>query len=151
MTEADIFLPTIHFFKQLNYNLEWHHGHIEQHQEDRQKLTTQEAANIMVDELAGRAWEEDFEAIQHHQIAPHYHHSTSIQTILPDGSVSGNLARTIPEAITTIRCKPILQDTLRMTMEQMVLIDEEITASNTRKFSISSIARAHFSKQFTQQ
>ena len=66
----------------------------------------QEAANVAVDELAGQAWEEDFEAIQHHQIAPHYRHSMAIQTILPDGSVAGNLARSIPEAITTIRGKP---------------------------------------------
>ena len=36
-------------------------------------------------------------------------------------------------------------------MEQMVLINEEITASNARKFGTSSIARAHFSKQYTQQ
>ena len=28
MTEADIILPTIHFSKQLSYNLEWHRGHI---------------------------------------------------------------------------------------------------------------------------
>ena len=106
---------------------------------------------VAVDELAGRVWEEDFKAIQHHQITPHYRHSTAIQTILPDGSVSDNLARTIPEAITTIRGKPKLQDTLRMTTEQMVLIDEEITASNARKFGKSSIARAHFSKKYTQQ
>ena len=33
----------------------------------------------------------------------------------------------------------------------MVLIDEEITASNARKFGKSSIARAHFSKKYTQQ
>ena len=29
MMEADIILPMIHFSKQLNYNLEWHRGHIE--------------------------------------------------------------------------------------------------------------------------
>ena len=78
MTEADIILPTIHFSEQ---------------------------ANVAVDKVAGRAWEEDFEAIHHHQIAPHYRHSTAIQTILPDGSVLGNLTRTIPEAITTLRGK----------------------------------------------
>ena len=111
----------------------------------------QEAVNVAVDELAGRACEEDFEAIHHHQISPHYCHSTVIQTTIPDGSVSGNLAQTIPEAMTTLRGKPKLQDTLRMTTEQMVLIDEEITASNERKFGMSSIARAHFSKQYTQQ
>ena len=33
----------------------------------------------------------------------------------------------------------------------MVLIDEEITESNARKFGTSSIARAHFSKQYTKQ
>ena len=116
-----------------------------------QQWTTQEAANVAVDELAGRAWEEDFDAIHHHQTAPHYRHSTAIQTILPDGLVSGNLAQTIPEAITTIRGKPKLQDTLRMTTEQMVLIDEEITVSNVRKFGKSSIARVQLSKQYAQQ
>ena len=151
MTEADIILPTIHFSKQLNYNLEWHHGHVERHQEDKQQWTTQEAANVVVEELAGQAWEEDFEAIHHHQIAPHYRHSTAIQTILPDGSISGNLARTIPEEITTLRGKPKLQETLKMTMEQMELIDEEITSSNARNFGTSLIARAHYSKQYTQQ
>ena len=94
---------------------------------------------------------ENFGAIRHHQIAPHYRHSMVIQTILPDGSVSSNLAQTISEAITTIRGKPKLQDTLSMTTEQMVLIDEEITGSNARKFGTSSIARVHFSKQYTQQ
>ena len=38
-----------------------------------------------------------------------------------------------------------------MTTEQMELIDEEITVSNARKFGKSSITRAHFSKQYTQQ
>ena len=38
-----------------------------------------------------------------------------------------------------------------MTTEQMELIDEEITASNARKFGTSSVARAYFSKQYTQQ
>ena len=111
----------------------------------------QEAVNVAVDELAGRACEEDFEAIHHHQISPHYCHSTVIQTTLPDGSVSGNLAQTIPEAMTTLRGKPKLQDTLRMTTEQMVLIDEEITVSNVRKFGKSSIARVQLSKQYAQQ
>ena len=57
----------------------------------------------------------------------------------------------IPEVITTLRGKPKLQGMLKMTTEQMELIDEEITASNARKFGKSSIARAHFSKQYTQQ
>ena len=35
--EVDIILPTIHFSKQLNYNLECHHGHVERWQEDRQQ------------------------------------------------------------------------------------------------------------------
>ena len=38
-----------------------------------------------------------------------------------------------------------------MDTEQMELIDEEITASNARKFGESSIARVHFSKKYTQQ
>ena len=38
-----------------------------------------------------------------------------------------------------------------MDTDQMELIDEEITASNARKFGKSSITRAHFSKQYTQQ
>ena len=105
----------------------------------------------MVDELARQAWEEDFKAIHHHQIAPHYRHYTAIQTILPDGSISGNLAHTIPETITTLQGKPKLQDTLKIATEQMELIDEEIMKSNARKFSKSSIARAPLSKQYTQQ
>ena len=83
--------------------------------------------------------------------SPHYRHSMAVQTILPDGSISGNLARNIPEVITTLRGKPKLQQTLNMDMEQMELIDEEITASNARKFGKSSNAKAHFSKQYTQQ
>ena len=31
----------------------------------------------------------------------------------------------------------------------MAMLDEEITASNARKFGTSSSARAHFSKQYT--
>ena len=89
--------------------------------------------------------------LQSNTTPPNRPNSTAIQTILPNGSVSGNSAWNIPEAITTIRGKPKLQDTLRMTTEQMVLIDEEITASNARKFGKSSIARAHFSKKYTQQ
>ena len=126
MTEADIILPTIHFSKKLNYNLEWHSGNIEQRQEDRQQWTMQEAANVAMEELAEPAWEEDFEAIHHNKIAPHCRDSTAIQMILPNGSVSSNLDRTIPEAITTIQGKPKLQETLKMTTEQMVIIDEEI-------------------------
>ena len=102
MTEADIILPTIHFSKQLNYNLEWHRRHVERGHEDRQQWTTQEAANVAVGELAGQAWEGDFETIHHHQIASHYCRYTTIQTILPDGSISANLVRTIPEVITTL-------------------------------------------------
>lgn len=53
MTEAVIILPTIHVSKQLSYNLEWHRGHIDRRQEDRQKWTTQEAANVAIDEYSG--------------------------------------------------------------------------------------------------
>ena len=67
---------------------------------DRQQWTTQEAVNVAVDELAGRAREEEFIEIQHHQIAPHYRHSTTVKTILPEGSISGNLAHNAPEVIT---------------------------------------------------
>ena len=38
-----------------------------------------------------------------------------------------------------------------MAPDRMELIDEEITLSNARKFGKSSIARANFSKQYTQQ
>ena len=151
MTEADIILPTIPFSKQLNYNLEWHRRHIERQKEDRQQWTAQQAANIAVDELAGQAWEEEFVEIQHHQIAPHYRHSKVVQTILSDGSILGNLVHTIPEAITTLRGKPKLQEMLQMNTERMELIDKEITASNARKFVRSSIAGPLFSKQYTQQ
>ena len=53
MTEADIILPTIHFSKHLNYNLEWHCGHVERRKEDQHQWTTQEAANVAVDKLGG--------------------------------------------------------------------------------------------------
>ena len=109
MKEADIILRTIHFSKHLIYNIEWYCGHVERQKEDRQQWTTQEAANVVVEELAGRAWEEAFAEIQHHQIAPHYHHSTAVQMIPPDGSIWGNLARTITEVITTLRGKPKLR------------------------------------------
>ena len=102
MTEADIILPTIHFSKYLNYNIEWHRGHVERQKEDQQQWMTQEAANVAVDALVGRAWEEEFNAIQHHQVAPHYRHSAAVQTILPDRSISGNLVRTLPDVITTL-------------------------------------------------
>ena len=62
-----------------------------------------------------------------------YCHSTTVQTILSDGSILGNLACTIPEAITTLRGKAKLQKTQKMEMERMILIDKEITASNARK------------------
>ena len=65
-----------------NSNLEWHRGHAERQKEDRQQWTTQEAANVAVGELAGRAWEEEFNAMQPHRIAPHYRHPTVIQMIL---------------------------------------------------------------------
>ena len=107
-------------------------------------------SNVAVDELTRRAWEEEFNAIQPHQIAPHYRHSTAVQTILPEGSISGNLVCTIPEVITTLRGKPKLQEMLQMSTKQMKLIDEEISASNARKFGKSSIARAHFSNQYNQ-
>ena len=151
ITEADIILPTIQFSKQRNYNLKWHRRHVERRKEDQQQWTTQEAANAAVDELAGRAWDEEFVEIQHHQIAPHYRHSKVVQTILSDGSILGNLVHTIPEAITTLRGKPKLQEMLQMNTERMELIDKEITASNARKFVRSSIAGPLFSKQYTQQ
>ena len=55
MTDADIILPMIHSSKQLEYNLEWHRGHIERRKVDRQQWTTQEVANVAVDELTWRA------------------------------------------------------------------------------------------------
>ena len=151
MTEADIILPMIHFSKSLKYNLEWHHRHIERQKEDMQQWTTQELANVAVNKLAGRAWDREFAAIQPQQIASHYHNSTALQTVLPDGSISGNLARTIPEVITMLRAKAQLQETLKMEKKWMILIGEEIMASNARKFGTSSMARVHFSKQYTQQ
>ena len=101
-----------------------------------------------MDELAGRAWEEDFVEIRHHQVAPHYRHSMAVQTILPDRSRLGNLVRNIPEVITTLRGKPKLQAMLQMTTEQMELIDKEITASNARKFG-KSISQGHIFRNST--
>ena len=60
ITEEDIILPTWHFSKQLEYNLEWYHGPIEKCKDDRQQWTTQEAVDVAVDELAGQAWEEEY-------------------------------------------------------------------------------------------
>ena len=71
--------------------------------------------------------------------------------IVPGGSISNNLANTIPEVITTLRGKLKLQERLQMITEIMELINEEITASNARKFGMSSIARKYVSKQYTQQ
>ena len=55
------------------------------------------------------------------------------------------------KGITTIRGKAQLQHTLKIVNDHMTLIDEEITASNARKFGKNFIARVHFSKQYTQQ
>ena len=71
---------------------------------------------------------------------PHYCHSTKIQTILPDRSISGNYTRgnnNTPRGM------------LNMVTERMELIDKEIMAINARKFGKSSIARTHFSKHYT--
>ena len=92
--------------------------------------------------IAGQIWEEKVDAIQPHQITPHYCHSIVVQTIPTDGSILGNLAHTILEVITTLRGKPKLQETLQMTTEQMELIDKEMTTSNVRRFGKSSVARA---------
>ena len=107
-----------------------------------------ELANAVVDELARQAWDREFTTIQPRTIINR--HSMVVQTILSDGSIPGNLACTIPEAITTLRGKAILQERLNMETEQMILINEEIMVSNARKFGESSILRAHFSKQYTQ-
>ena len=107
----------------------------------RQKqYTTQEVANDKVDKLAGRAWKEEFDGV-----VSHYCHSTLLQTMLPDESISGNLARKILEEITTFRGKQQMRRTLQLTKERMAMIDEEITASNARKIGKSSRARAQFS------
>ena len=108
-------------------------------------------ANYEVGNLAGRARKEEFDIIQPEPVDPHCRYSTALQTILPDGSISGNLARKIPDAITTIRGKQQMKRTLNMIEERMAMIDEEITASNARKFGTSSSARAHISKQYTHQ
>ena len=52
----------------------------------------QEVANA-ADELAGRAWDGEFTAIQPQQIAPHYWHCMAVQTIPPDVSILGNHTR----------------------------------------------------------
>ena len=141
----------IHFSKQLEYNLEWHHGHVKRCKDDRQQWSTQEVANVEMEELAGRAWDEVYNSVKPHLVAPHYQYYKAVQTILSDGSISGDLARTIPEAISVRRDKPKLHATLKMDTERMILIGEEITASNTRKFRKSWVARAHFSEQNTHQ
>ena len=66
---------------------------------------TQEAANVEADKPAGWAWEEEYNAVKPQPVASHYRHSTALQTILPDGCISGNLAQNIPEAIMTFRGK----------------------------------------------
>ena len=63
MTEADITLPTIHFSKQPEYNLEWHRGRVERRKDNRQQWMAQEVANVSVDELAAQALDREFAAI----------------------------------------------------------------------------------------
>ena len=145
-TEADIILLAIHFPQIFNYNLEWHHEHAKRRKEGIQQWTTQEVANEKVDKQAGRAWKEEYDGIQPETVAPHYHQYMSLQTILPDGSILGNLARKILETIMTFRGKQQLWRTLKMMEERCGMIDEEITASNARKIWMSSSARAHFLK-----
>ena len=53
---------------------------------------------------------------------------------ISDGSILGNLAQNIPDAITKLRGKTQMKRTLKMTDDHMALIDEEIMASNVRKF-----------------
>ena len=104
-------------------------------------------ANEEADKLVGRAWEEEYNTVKPQPVAPHYRQSTALQTLLLDGSISGNLAWNIPEEIMTLRSTTQLRRTLKMTEEHMALIDKEMTASNTRKFGKSSSDRTHFSKQ----
>ena len=74
VTEVDIILPAIHFSN---------HGHVQRRKEDRHQWMTQEAANVAMNKQSGQAWDREFDAGQPQQIAPHYHHSTALQTILP--------------------------------------------------------------------
>ena len=57
----------------------------------------------------------------------------------------GKLAWSIPEVVMIIRGKKQLKRALKIMDDHMSLIDEEITASNVRKFEKSSSMRAHFS------
>ena len=114
ITEVDIILPAIHFPKQLEYNLRWHRGHTERHKDDRQQWTMQKAENEAVDELAGRVWEEEYNSAKHHLVAPHNRHSMAVHMILLDGSISGNLAHTIPDALPACRGKVNLQEMFKL-------------------------------------
>ena len=67
--------------------------------------------NDKAENYAGQAWKEEYDKIQPKPVAPHYCHSTALQ-ILPDGSISGNLARNIPEAIIRFRGQKQLRQTL---------------------------------------
>ena len=72
ITKAYIILPRLHFSKRLEYYLEWHRGHVERRKDDRQQWTSQETANVVVDELAGQAWDEEYSSVKPHLVAPHY-------------------------------------------------------------------------------
>ena len=101
-----------------------------------------------MDELAGRAWDEEYNSVKPQLVAPHYRQSTVVQTILPDESVLGNLACTIPDAISACQGKAKLQEMSKMDTEGMALIDEEITASNEGK-SGQTWSRGHIFRNST--
>ena len=148
--DADIILPILYYTTKMDVQITWQRGHAENRKE-REKWTHQEHANDIADEMAGRAWTEDFHHLIPNTQAPHYKHSTPFQVSLPDGSSGGQLSSTVPTAIAIHKGQRTMQQHLHLSDIRWGLIDGDITKSVSAHFGTGLGQRAHCCKQYAHQ
>ena len=91
--DNDLTIPTAHWAKKNESRLIWQQGHAERREKDPNKLTNDEWANGEVDQLAGRAWGEEFSHMQNQVNAIRFRHAGDIQVITSTGSIVGRILK----------------------------------------------------------
>jgi len=128
----------------------WEKGRPERRKE-RRKWSPSEWGNFFADGLATEAWEHPEAMGSSSQIAPQLPNVSSLMLHLPDGSLHGNIKRTLPPIITAANGRRQLARYIRYDNEQLEEVDWDLLQICSNSFTSSALARFRFCKSFNIQ
>ena len=102
-----------------------------------------------MDQLAGRAWGEEFSHVQNQANAIRFRNAGDIQVITSTGSIAGRISKKFLELLTKERGMSALQKTTQMTDKAMKLLDDKATLQGAKHFGVRMYMVSHWANFYT--